>query len=105
MTMFVWALSWQRLNLDLRPELHHLPRRHAEERRGAFGVALQEGEHGFAPYPHAGDIFPRDDGLAADVIGDVVEIDAGQLALRAGEFQAFPNGRILHEAVMQDHAG
>ena len=33
------------LNLDLGAELHHLPRRHAEERGGAFGVALQEGEH------------------------------------------------------------
>jgi hypothetical protein len=30
------------LNLDLRPELHHLRCRHPEERRRSFGVALQE---------------------------------------------------------------
>jgi hypothetical protein len=62
----------------------HLAGWNAKKRGGARGVALQECEHGFTPYPHAGNIFPRDDGLAADVIGDVGEIDAGQLALLAG---------------------
>ena len=76
-----------RLNLDLGAELDDLPGRHAEERRGAFGVALQEGEHRFAPHPHAGNVLARDDGLAADVIGDVGEIDAGQLA----RWQASPS--------------
>ena len=47
----------------------------------------------------------RNDGLAADVIGDVGEIDAGQLALRAGQLQPVIDRRILHEAVMQDHPG
>src|SRR6185437_14997083 len=41
-----------RSDLDLGAEFHHLPGRHAEERGGAFGVALQEGEHGFPPDPH-----------------------------------------------------
>jgi hypothetical protein len=40
---------WSPSNLDLGPELHHLLGRHAEERGGAFGVALQEGEDVFAP--------------------------------------------------------
>src|SRR3954471_9183405 len=53
----------ERLNLDLRAELHHLPGRHAEEGRGAFGVALQEGEHGFTPHPHARHVLAGDDGL------------------------------------------
>jgi len=66
-------------------ELDDLAGWHAEERSGAFGIALQECEHGFPPHPHARDIFAGDDGLAADVIGDIGEIDAGQLALLAGE--------------------
>src|SRR6266568_2545233 len=72
------------LNLQLRAELHHLLGRHAEECRGAFGVALEEGEQAFAPDPHARNVLARDDGLAADVIGDAGEVDAGKLALAAG---------------------
>src|SRR2546429_6824601 len=93
------------LNLDLGPELHHLLGRHAEEGGGALGVALQEGKQRFPPHPHARDILARDDGLAADVIGDVAEVDARQLALLAGEDQPLVDRRILHEAVMQDDAG
>src|SRR6185295_2978840 len=93
------------LNLDLGAELDLLPGRHAEEGRRALGVALQEGKQGFPPHPHAWDILARDDGLAADVIGDVAEIDAGQLALLAGEDQPVVDRRILHEAVVQDDAG
>src|SRR5258707_1008397 len=94
-----------RLDLDLGAELHYLPGRYAEERRRAFGVALQEREHGLAPHPHARNILARDDGLAADVIGDVGEIDARQLALFAGEDQSVIDRWVLHEAVMQDDAG
>ena len=45
------------LNLDLGSELDHLPGRHAEERGRTLGVALQESEHGFAPQPHARNVF------------------------------------------------
>src|ERR1700730_18346995 len=93
------------LNLDLRPELDDLAGWHAEERGGAFGIALQEREHGFPPHPHARDIIAGDYGLAANVIGDIGEIDAGQLALLAGELQSFENRWLLHEAIVQDHAG
>src|SRR6185437_12194448 len=85
-----------RSDLDLGAEFHHLPGRHAEERGGAFGVALQEGEHGFPPDPHARNVLARDDGLAADVIGDVVEVEPGQLALPAGQDQALIDRRVLH---------
>src|SRR5882672_5282917 len=89
-TSEVWSFGPSRndetLNLDLRPELNDLPCRHAEERGRAFGVALQEREQRLPPNPHAGDVFPGNDGLAADVIGDIGEIDAWQLALLAGEF-------------------
>src|SRR3954463_7901300 len=86
------------LDLDLGAELHYLLGRHAEERRRTLGVALQECEQRFPPYPHARNILARDDGLAADVIGDVGKIDAGQLALLAGQHQAFIDRGILHEA-------
>ena len=76
------------LNLDLRPELHHLLGRHAEKRGGAFGVALQEGEHRFPPQPHARNVLARDNGFAADIIGDVGEVDARQLVLLADENQS-----------------
>ena len=66
---------------------------------------MQESEQRFPPHPHSRDILARDDGLAADVIGDVGEIDARQLALLAGEDQSLVDRRILHEAVMQDDAG
>src|SRR6266487_1249742 len=39
----------------------------------------------FRTPPPAWDVLARDDGLAADVIGDVAEVDARQLALLAGE--------------------
>ena len=81
------------LDLDLRPELDNLPRRHAEERRRALGIALQEGKQRFPPHPHAGNVLAGNDGLAADVIGDVAEIDARQLALAAGEGEAFGDRR------------
>ena len=58
----------------------------------------------FPPNPHARNVLARDDGLAADIVGDVGEIDAGQLALLAGELQALIDGRVLHEAVVQDDA-
>src|SRR6266852_9016750 len=86
----VWSFGPSRndeaLDLDFGTELDDLPGWHAEERSGAFGIALQEREHVLPPHPHARDIFARDDGLAANVIGDIGEIDAGQLALLAGEF-------------------
>src|ERR1700733_1958908 len=47
------------LNLNLGAEFHHLLGRHPEERGGAFGVALQEGEHVFAPQPHARNVLAR----------------------------------------------
>ena len=92
------------LNLDFGAELDDLSGRHVEESCGAFGVTLQERKYGFAPHRHAGDLVTGDDGLAADVIGDVGEVDAGQLALFARQAQPVGNRRILHEAIMQDDA-
>ena len=76
------------LDLQLRAELHDLLGRHAEERGGAFGVALQEGEHRFPPQPHAWNVLAQDNGFAADIIGDVGEVDARQLVLLADENQS-----------------
>ena len=73
-------------NLDLGAELDHLSGGHAEERGGALGVALKEGEDGFPPHPHARDPIAGNDGLAADVVGDVGEVDTRQFALRAGYY-------------------
>src|SRR5215470_11457459 len=69
------------LDLDLRSEFHHLLRGHAEERCRAFGVSLQERKQRFSPHPHAGNVLARDDGLAADIIGDVGQVDTRQLSL------------------------
>src|SRR3981081_1625106 len=91
------------LNLDLGSELDDLPARYPKERGGAFGVTLQKREQRLSPHPHARDIFAGNDGLAADVIGDVGEIDAGQLALIAGQPETVVDRGILHEAVMQDY--
>ncbi|MGY3344644.1 hypothetical protein ACVWYK_003413 [Bradyrhizobium sp. USDA 4470] len=55
--------------------------------------------------PHARNVLARNDGFAADVVGDVGEIDAGQLALAAGERQTLIDRWVLHEAIMQNHAG
>ncbi len=57
----------EELNLDLGAELDDLAARHAEERGGTFGVALQEGKQILAPQPHARNISARNDGLAADI--------------------------------------
>src|SRR5258706_9725904 len=84
------------LNLDLGSELDHLPRGHVEECRRPFGVALQKRKHRLPPHPHARNILAGNDGLAADVVGDIGEIDAGQFALRASELQTVENRRILH---------
>ena len=58
-----------------------------------------------APQPHARNVLARDNGFAADIIGDVGEVDARQLVLLAGEHQPLIDRRVLHEAVMQDHPG
>src|SRR5436190_1583310 len=62
----VWSFGPSRndvlLNLDLGSELDHLAGRYAEKRRGAFGVALQESEQRFPPYPHARNVLARNDG-------------------------------------------
>src|SRR5580704_5981898 len=90
------------LNFDLRAEFDDLPCRHAEKGGRALGIALQEGKQRFPPNPHPGNVLAGNDGLAADVIGDVAEVDPRQLALAAGESEAFGDRRILHEAKMQD---
>ena len=74
-----------RLNLDLGPEFDDLPCRHPEKGGRALGISLKEREHGLPSDPHARDIFTGNDGFAADIISDVVEIDARQFALIAGE--------------------
>src|ERR1700754_1106994 len=93
-----------RLDFDLGAKLDDLPGRQSKKCRGAFSVALQEREHRFPPHPHARNVLAWDDRLAPDVIGDVGEIDARQLGLPAGEHEALVDGRILHEAVVQDDA-
>lgn len=40
--------------------------------------------------------------VSRDVVGDVGEVDSRQLSLPAGDAKALVDGRILHEAVVQD---
>src|SRR5438128_2741241 len=91
------------LNLDLRAELDQLPCRYTEEGCRALGVVLQEREQGLAPHRHADDLFAWNDCLAADVVGDLRKIDAGEFTLFAGQLEPSCDRWILHEAEVKKH--
>src|SRR3984885_16092890 len=93
-------------NLDFSAKFHHLPRGHAEEGCGAFGVVLQKCEESLAPDCHAHDFVTRDDRLAANIISDICRIDAAYFSLIAGGLQSCCDRDVaFHEAEVENDVG
>src|SRR4051812_30327180 len=70
------------LDLDLGAELDDLSGRHTKESGRALGVTRQERKQRPPPHPHSRNVLSGNDGFASDVVSDIFEIDAGQLALQ-----------------------
>src|SRR5271157_5778253 len=91
-----WAkdLSPSCSNLDLAPDLDHVIAGELEIVAHARRVAAHRGEQGLLPARDARSVPGRNDGLGADIEGQVAEIDLHPLGLALG--QNLGNVRMLH---------
>ncbi len=72
-------------NRNLPPDLDHLIGRETEEVADMDSVALHHSEHPFLTGRQAQVVLAADDGFAADIIGEVVEVDRTPQRFAGGE--------------------
>src|SRR6266852_2234838 len=89
-------------NRDLAADLDDAVRGQPEVIRGMRGVALHEGEKRLQPARLRPAVLARDDGLVAEVISRVLEVDLA--AALAGELQQCRDVGPFHEAVVRGRA-